>query len=75
MPMYHSRLVELVGRYCGYFGRESDSLASLQKAEKIASGYAIANDDWQPVDDETLSADIDEMRATIAEWSRPLAIS
>lgn len=37
--------------------------ASLSDAEKAASGFAWTLDEGQPVDDETLSADIDRMRA------------
>lgn len=36
--------------------------AALRDAEKAASGFALTLDESQPVDDETLDADIDEMR-------------
>jgi hypothetical protein len=36
--------------------------ATLADAERAASGFAWTLDESQPVDDETLSADIDEMR-------------
>ena len=49
---------ELIDRY-GVPG------STLADAEKAASGYAMVGDDRQPVDDATLSADIDEMRAEL----------
>lgn len=64
--MLHSRRRELIDRYCGYFG------ASLETAEKIASGYAIVTDERQPVDDETLSDDIDEMREALRQDTLPI---
>jgi hypothetical protein len=36
--------------------------ATLVDAEKAASGFALTLDESQPVDDSTLSDDIDEMR-------------
>jgi hypothetical protein len=52
------RHAELIQRYA-YPG------ATLAEAEKAASGYMIMTNESQPVDDETLAADIDEMRAEL----------
>lgn len=57
MPI--QRKNELIDRYA-YPG------ATLAEAERAASGFAWTLDESQPVDDETLSSDIDEMRAALA---------
>lgn len=57
--MTKARLNELANLYC-WPG------ASLAQCEHAASGYAWTLDESQPVDDETLSDDIDEMRAALS---------
>ena len=71
--MYHSRALELIYRYTPRPATR-DLLDAMVVAEKVASGYAIVTDESQPVDDETLSADIDEMREAIATWQAPFPI-
>lgn len=56
--MTKARLNELANLYC-WPG------ASLAECERAASGYAWTLDESQPVDDETLTADIDEMREAL----------
>lgn len=58
-PMTAFRAMELTKRY---LGKASSDVKDLKRAEKTASGFAWTQDDMQPVDDATLSADIDEMR-------------
>lgn len=48
-----------------YLGKPLCDVESLAKAEKVASGFAWIQDEDQPVSDEQLSADIDEMRAAL----------
>lgn len=55
--MTPERKKELMRRYCA---------SNLEQAEKIASGYAWTLDESQPIDDSTLSDDIDEMRAELS---------
>ncbi len=53
-----------------YLGKPSASLSDLVRAEKAASGYAWTLNESQPVSDEQLSADIDEMRSILKEQSK-----
>lgn len=56
--MTEQREAELIARY-------AHPGALLADAERAASGYAMTLDESQPVDDATLSDDVDEMRAEI----------
>lgn len=64
--MNMARVTELMERYSVPFtgGTVADCLLA---AAKMARGYLMATDDSQPVDDDTLRADINEIETFLKE--------